>query len=105
MFCAGDDDSLSEVEEAITECLRKNLGIMYLSDLCKNRQLQLLSFVHNIVINKKFIKARTQLFEIRELFTTEEEDLSNCLVILRNYSDQRCRKRWRERRGGGKGKK
>ena len=88
------------MEEAITECLRKNLGIMYLSDLCKNRQLQLLSFV----INKKFIKARTQLFEIRELFSTEEEDLSNCLVILRNYSDQRCRKRWRERRGGGKRK-
>ena len=102
-FWAGNGGKLNEMEMAITECLRKNLGIMYLNDLCKNRQLQLLSFLHNIVLNKKFIKERPHLFEIRELFCTEEEeDLSNCLVILRNFSDQRSRKRWRERRGEGR---
>ena len=97
LLCAGDDGNLSEVEVAVIECSRKNLGMMYLSDLYKDLQLQILSFVHDIVINKKFIEAWTHLFKIRELFPTGE-DVSNCLVILRNFSDQRSRNRWRERK-------
>ena len=103
LFLAGDAGNPSEVEVTISECLKSNLGVMYLSDLCNNHQLQLLSIVHNVTINKNFFRARMHLFEMKELFPTDDdEDLSNCLVILRNFPDPRSRKIWMERRDRGK---
>lgn len=106
LFCTGVDGSdLSELELAVSSCLRNNLGMMYLSDLVNHRQLQLSSFLHDAVVNKKFFRARPHLFELQQLFSAgkeEEDDSSDCLVILRNFSAQRSRKRCREGRGRNK---